>query len=147
MQDKEKSEKYTLLQKLAAEYEYLGSLGQVLEEQLKLVQAAEIEVITTLNSIKELNEKGSGRETLVPLGSGVLAKMQLASYQDLLVLLGLNVYAKMRIDDVSKYLENRMNLLRQRETELVQEYNNTAQRIQLLQPKIGRLVQELEQGQ
>jgi prefoldin alpha subunit len=147
MQERDRAEKYSLLQKLAAEYEYLGSLGQVIEDQIKLVQAAEIEIITTLNSIKELNEKGSGRETLVPLGSGVLAKMQLVSYQDLLVLLGLNVYARMKIDDVSKYLESRMSLLRQREAELVQEYNNTAQRIQLLQPKISRLVQELEQGQ
>jgi prefoldin, archaeal alpha subunit/eukaryotic subunit 5 len=144
MEDQSVSNKYSLLQKLVTEYEYLSSVAQVLDEQLKLIQAAELETLTTISSIKELGEKGLQRETLVSLGSGVLAKMMLQNYDHLLVLLGQNIYAKMSVSNVLKYLNDRINLLRERSAELLKEYTLTLQRIQLLQPKIERLVQELQ---
>jgi prefoldin alpha subunit len=138
--------KYTLLQKLVGEYEYLGAVAQALEEQLRLIEAAELEVLTTISSVKELGDKALSRETLVSLGSGILAPMRLERYDKLLVLLGQNVYAKLSPTTVVEYLNNRVNFFRSRSTELVKEYSNTLQRIQLLQPKINRLAQELQQA-
>jgi prefoldin alpha subunit len=138
--------KYGLLQKLLGDYEYLGLVAQTIEEQLRLVEAAQTEMLTTIGSVRELVEKGKNRETFVPLGSGVMVPMSVHSPEKMLVLLGENVYAKLSVDKVEEYLSARVKLLGERTNELVRDYSTTLQRIQLLQPKINRLAQELQVG-
>ncbi|MEM3670308.1 MAG: prefoldin subunit alpha [Thermoprotei archaeon] len=139
-------EKYALFQKLAGEYEYLGALAQTIEQQLRLIDAAQLELASTIGSLKELSERASGREALVPVGSGVMMQATLNSFDRLLVLLGQNVYAKMSPGQIEEYLNGRLKVMKAQSDELVGEYTKTVQRLQLLQPKIERLAQELQQA-
>ncbi len=139
--------KYELLQKLVAEYEYLRAVAQALEEQIRLAESAQQDLVVTIVSIQELGEKGLNRELLVPLGSGVMAETVLAKYDKLLVSLGLNIYAKLEPSKVVEYLNGRREFLKGRTDELVKDYSATLQRMGLLEPKINRLVRELQAGQ
>ncbi|MEM0120743.1 MAG: prefoldin subunit alpha [Thermoprotei archaeon] len=139
--------KYELLQKLVAEYEYLRVAAQALEEQVRLAEAAQQDLIVTMGSIQELNEKGLNKQLLVPLGSGVMAETVLAKYDKLLVNVGLNIYVKLEPAKVVEYLNGRREFLKGRMDELVRDYSATLQRMGLLEPKINRLVGELQAGQ
>lgn len=139
--------KYELLQKLVAEYEYLRILAQALEDQIRLAEVAQQDLAVTIASIQELGEKAVNKPILVPLGSGVMAEALLTKYDKLLVGLGLNIYAKLEPAKVVEYLNNRREFLKGRLEELVRQYSATLQRMSLLEPKINRLVGELQAGQ
>ncbi len=139
--------KYQLLQKLVAEYEYLRALAQAIEEQIRLSEAAQQDLVVTMASIQELGEKGLNKQLLVPLGSGVMAESLLNKYDKLLVDLGLNIYVKLEPPKVIEYLNGRREFLKTRTDELVKNYSATIQRMSLLEPKINRLIRELQAGQ
>lgn len=139
--------KYELLQKLVAEYEYLRAVAQALEDQIRLAEAAQQDLLVTISSIQELGEKALKKPLLVPLGSGVMAEAVLEKYDKLLVGLGLNIYAKLEPAKVVEYLNGRMEFLKKQLEELVRQYSATLQRMGLLEPKINRLVGELQAGQ
>jgi len=139
--------KYELLQRLVAEYEYLRAVAQVLEDQIRLAESAQQDLAITSASIQELGERAVGRPLLVPLGSGVMAEAVLSKYDKLLVGLGLNIYVKLEPSKVVEYLNGRRDFLSKQLNELVGQYSATLQRISLLEPKINRLVGELQAGQ
>ncbi|MCL5788279.1 MAG: hypothetical protein M1357_00485 [Candidatus Marsarchaeota archaeon] len=121
-------------------------MAQAIEQQIRVIEAAEVELLTTMESVRELSEKAVDREALVPVGSGVMVASRLGSIDKLLVLLGQNIYAKMSPTGVTEYLNKRLGLVRSQTEELAKQYSSVLQRLQLLQPKITRLAEELQQA-
>jgi prefoldin alpha subunit len=124
------------LERLGYEYEVLQQQASELQRQLQLASQLNAEndaAIKALSALKEMSD------SLMPIGSGVFAKIRVASSEKVLVEVGARVLSEKSIPEATKFLEQKKSELEKVLNELQQNLAAVAERATEIQSAAAEL--------
>ncbi len=134
------NEKYLELQMLNQQIKQLQQQIVNLENQMM-----ELEVLE--DNLEELKKVKEGTEILVSMGAGIFAKAQLKDNKKVIVNVGTNTMVKKEVDGAKSLVTDQLDQMRQLISEITEELENAAIRIQATQGEIQEMVEASKKQQ
>ena len=133
----ELKEKYTELQMIGEQMKQLQQQAQMLEEQ-----SAELNM--TLQGLKDLEKTKKDKEILVPISTGIFAKAEIKSGEDLIVNVGGNILVKKDVKTTKEMTQDRVKTVEKYQADTLENLQQLAARAQQLEVELTNLAEGLK---
>lgn len=129
------SKKEQEIQRKSIEFELLRQQSEAIQKQIEEVEMKRNELLIVKQSMNEIKGQ-SGKDMLVPIGSGVFLKGQLKDDKKILVELGANVVAEKNVKEADKLIEKQLQEIENIQNNMREELIRCVSEIQRLEPEL-----------
>jgi prefoldin alpha subunit len=129
------SSKEQEMQRKSLEFEMLRQQSDAIEKQIEEIEMKRNEMLIVKQSMSELKGQ-TGKEILVPIGSGVFLKGQLNDDKSILVEVGANVIAEKTINQADELIEQQLEEIEKLQNKMRGELIMCVEQLQRLEPEL-----------
>ena len=124
-------------QEMYMEFHMLSQHIQQMQKQLEMITTQLMELKVTSNSLDEFKKLPAGRETLIPLSSGIFAKATLKDSKELLVNIGANVVVKKDIESTKELITKQFEDMKKFQKQLIEELEQKSAQAESLETDVS----------
>jgi prefoldin alpha subunit len=129
------SSKEQEMQRKSLEFEMLRQQSDAIEKQIEEIEMKRNEMLIVKQSMSELKGQ-TGKEILVPIGSGVFLKGQLNDDKSILDEVGANVIAEKTINQADELIEQQLEEIEKLQNKMRGELIMCVEQLQRLEPEL-----------
>ena len=123
------------MQQKSLQFEMLRQQSEAIQKQIEEIEMKRNELMIVKQSMGEIKGQ-SGKDVLVPIGSGVFLKGQLNDDENILVEVGANVIAEKKIDQADKLIEKQLGEIEKMQDKMRDELIMCISELQKLEPEL-----------
>lgn len=117
-------------EQLTAEYSMLAQLAEEMQKEITLVQNLIAEIDTASRTLKHIGELEEEKEVLIPIASGIYARVTMKKQEKFLVSIGSNVLVEKTLEQTLDFLKNQREELQKHLSRRLEELNRIVARIE-----------------
>lgn len=117
-------------EQLTAEYSMLAQLAEEMQKEITLVQNLIAEIDTASGTLKHIGELEEEKEVLIPIASGIYARVTMKKQEKFLVSIGSNVLVEKTLEQTLDFLKNQREELQKHLSRRLEELNRIVARIE-----------------
>ena len=138
---KEKEEK---AQKLYLEFQMLSQQIKHLENQNDAVSNQLLELMSTAQTLEEMNNLKENAQILVPISSGIYAKAELKDGRNFIVNVGANTALVKDLESTKFIISEQIKEMRKIQESLVKELQSHTEKASSLEQEINNIASEIQ---
>jgi prefoldin alpha subunit len=136
-----------LLQRLYAEQQMLESNIQVMQESIQLVQSSLNSYRTGLEVLEEIEKREEDEVMLINIGGAVFVEAKLVNIDKVTRGIGSGVRIEQSLGEAKKHINDRVEMLEKRLSELRDDYEDTLVRAQAINNQMQQLAAQVQMQQ
>jgi len=128
------------MQELYMKFQMMEQRIKKIEQQLETITGNLVELTVTLNGLDDFAKTDLKREILVPLNSGIYAKANLTSNNELLVNVGANVIVAKDVPSTKRLIQNQIEEVKKVQHEMISELEKVTSHASNLEMQLQGMV-------
>ena len=131
-------------QEIYVEFQVLSSSIQQLEKQSAALESHLLELMTTKQSLHDMENVKPGTEILVPLSAGIYAKADIRENDRFIVNVGSNIALSKSLASTKKIIEDQISELKKLQENLSQELGMNTVKAAELEEELNKIASSLQ---
>ena len=131
-------------QEIYVEFQVLSSSIQQLEKQSAALESHLLELMTTKQSLHDMENVKPGTEILVPLSAGIYARADLKENDKFIVNVGSNIALSKSLASTKKIIEDQVTEIKKLQVSLSQELGMNTAKAAELEEELNKIASSLQ---